>query len=73
MVDRQYLDFSTVAPTATQRSTWLADLAAGTKTPVDLVAAAEQLPYWQQQSPVIRLYLGVPIAGSPHGSKSSAQ
>lgn len=56
MIDRQYRDFSTVAPTASQRSTWLADLGSGAKAPVDLVDAAEQLPYWQKQSPVIRLY-----------------
>lgn len=56
MVDRQYLDFAGVAVTATQRSTWLANLSSGAKTPVGLVSDAEQFPYWQKQSPVIRLF-----------------
>lgn len=56
MVDRQYLDFTTVAPTSAQRSTWLADLASGSKTPVDLVDALERSDYWKKQDGLIRLY-----------------
>lgn len=56
MVDRQYLDFNGAAATSAQRSTWLADLASGAKTPIDLVDAAEAFPYWQKQSPIIRLF-----------------
>ena len=56
MVDRQYLDFNGAAATSAQRTAWLADLASGAKTPVDLVDAAEAFPYWQRQSPVIRLF-----------------
>ncbi|WP_421118270.1 putative Ig domain-containing protein [Aquihabitans daechungensis] len=56
MVNRQYLDFNGAAATSAQRSTWLADLASGAKTPVGLVDAAEAFPYWQKQSPVIRLF-----------------
>lgn len=56
LVDRQYLDFNGTAATSAQRSTWLADLVSGAKTPVDLVDAAEAFPYWQKQSPVIRLF-----------------
>lgn len=56
LVDRQYLDFAGAAATAAQRSAWLGDLASGAKTPVDLVDAAEAFPYWQKQSPIIRLF-----------------
>ena len=56
MVDRQYLDFNGAAATSAQRSTWLANLGNGTSTPVDLVDAAEAFPYWQKQSPIIRLF-----------------
>jgi hypothetical protein len=56
MVDRQYLDFNGAAATSAQRATWVGDLASGAKTPVDLVDAAEAFPYWQRQSPIIRLF-----------------
>ncbi|MCU1369887.1 MAG: Ig family protein [Ilumatobacteraceae bacterium] len=56
MIDRQYLDFRGAPVTSAERSTWLADLASGARTPVDLVDAAEAFPYWQKQSPVIRLF-----------------
>ncbi len=56
LVDRQYLDFNGAAATSAQRSTWLADLANGAKTPIEMVDAAEAFPYWQKQSPVIRLF-----------------
>jgi outer membrane protein assembly factor BamB len=56
LVDRQYLDFNGAAATSAQRTTWLNDLASGAKTPVDVVDAAEAFPYWQKQSPIIRLF-----------------
>ncbi|MCB1039974.1 MAG: DUF4214 domain-containing protein, partial [Acidimicrobiales bacterium] len=54
--DRQHLDFTGVAATDEQRSAWSAALSDGSLTPPQAVDSAVDFAYWQEQSPVIRLY-----------------
>jgi hypothetical protein len=54
--NRQYLDFTNVAPTTAQKSDWSTKLGAGTLTAAGAIDQAVDLPYWSRQDPVIRLF-----------------
>jgi len=56
LTNRQYLDFRLRAATASERSSWVSALAAGTRTPVVAVDTAVDFPEWARQSPMIRLF-----------------